>query len=190
MYYLAYGSNLHPIRLSKRIPSAKYINVIKVLGYQLKFNKVGVDQSGKCNIERTGNKDNTVYFALYEIEDNEKKELDEIESCGHGYEVQYIDLILNHQLVTAFTYVAMDKYINNDLLPFSWYRSLILVGMKYHSFDECYIHQTEKVSPIEDNDLKRVEKNTALIEEIEVNNSTHLIAVKNVKSIATTFYIK
>jgi len=190
MYYLAYGSNLHPIRLSKRIPSAKYISVIKVLGYDLKFNKVGIDQSGKCNIERTGNKYNTVYFALYEIEDNEKKELDEIESCGHGYEVQYIDLVLNHQLITAFTYVAMNKYINNDLLPFSWYRSLILLGMKHHSLDECYIHEIEKVSPIEDNDLKRVKKNTALIEEIEDNNSIDLKTVKNVTNITTTFYIK
>jgi len=194
MYYLAYGSNLHPIRLSERILSAKNIGVIEISGYQLKFNKIGIDQSGKCNVEKTKNNDNSVIFALYEIEDKEKKELDEFESCGHGYEVQYIDLIVNHYLVTAFTYVAMGKYINNDLLPFSWYKSLTLLGMKYHSFDECYIHEINKVDTIEDEDLKRVDRNTALIEKIQANNRIHL-TVKSVTNfaiakISATFYVK
>jgi len=194
MYYLAYGSNLHPIRLVERIQSAKNIGIIEIFGYQLKFNKIGIDQSGKCNIEKTNNKDNSVNFALYKIEDKEKNELDEFESCGHGYEVQYFDLMVNGQLVTAFTYVAMDKYIKNGLLPFSWYKSLTLLGMKYHSFNEKYINEIDGVNTIEDNTLKRVEKNAALIKKIQANNHIHL-TVKSVTNfaiakISATFYVK
>ena len=45
---LAYGSNLHPFRLTHRVPSAKLLGVVSVPGKRLAFHKRSDDGSGKC----------------------------------------------------------------------------------------------------------------------------------------------
>ncbi len=178
MYYLAYGSNLHPLRLNERVHSAKHVGEITISGYKLKFNKIGVDGSGKCNIKKTNCKDSVVKFVLFRFNDIEKQELDKYESYGHGYDVHYIDLIVNGLVITAFTYIAMENYINNDLSPFSWYKSLVILGMKHYSFDKHYIEKIEKTKAIEDENFERVEKNTLLIKRIQGNNGLQLTLEK------------
>jgi len=53
LYYFAYGSNLHPLRLQARLSSAQLIGTTILPGYALKFHKLGHCLSGKCNIVRT-----------------------------------------------------------------------------------------------------------------------------------------
>ena len=50
IHYLAYGSNLHPLRLTLRVPSARVIGVVEMPGYMLEFHKRSIDGSGKCLI--------------------------------------------------------------------------------------------------------------------------------------------
>lgn len=45
---LAYGSNLHPLRLRKRVSTANLIGIVEMQGYQLAFHKRSTDESGKC----------------------------------------------------------------------------------------------------------------------------------------------
>ena len=54
LYYLAYGSNLHPVRLTERVPSARFLGLTSLFGYQLRFHKRHEpDGSGKCNMYHT-----------------------------------------------------------------------------------------------------------------------------------------
>jgi gamma-glutamylcyclotransferase len=54
LYYLAYGSNLHPLRLMQRVSSAKVEDVIELPGRQGNFHKRSPDGSGKCNLTDEG----------------------------------------------------------------------------------------------------------------------------------------
>ena len=41
MLYAAYGSNLHPVRLSARVRAARLLGAGSVTGWELRFNKRG-----------------------------------------------------------------------------------------------------------------------------------------------------
>ena len=66
MLYAAYGSNLHPGRLRKRVPSADLVGCAKIEGWSLNFNKRGKDGSGKCSIGVSRN--SFVYVAVYDMD--------------------------------------------------------------------------------------------------------------------------
>ncbi len=59
LLYFACGSNLHPLRLSLRVPAARFQGALALTGYQLRFNKRGRDGSGKGNLLPTGHPDAT-----------------------------------------------------------------------------------------------------------------------------------
>ena len=48
--YFAYGSNLHPMRLMERVPSAKFVGTVEIKKYRLTFHKKSIDDSSKCNM--------------------------------------------------------------------------------------------------------------------------------------------
>ncbi|MFM9835765.1 MAG: gamma-glutamylcyclotransferase family protein [Methylophilaceae bacterium] len=77
VFYLAYGSNLHPVRLKERVSSAKLIGVIELYGYELAFHKLSTDESGKCLLNKTGADSSMVFAALYEFDDKDKGALDD-----------------------------------------------------------------------------------------------------------------
>ncbi len=81
MLYLAYGSNLHPTRISERVPSAILLGKAVVSDRVLQFHKRSVDGSAKCNMTRgTG----SVHAAIYEIPVDEKPGLDRTEGHVEG----------------------------------------------------------------------------------------------------------
>ena len=81
--YAAYGSNLHPIRLQKRVPSATFVGTCLFPRYDLKFHKVSKkDGSGKCNAV-PGEKG--IYLAIFEIDESERSILDRVEGLNNGY---------------------------------------------------------------------------------------------------------
>ena len=81
--YAAYGSNLHPVRLRKRVSSAKRLGSTHLDGYALRFNKVSwKDGSAKCNIVPS---DERIYLAVFEILETERVILDSFEGLGSGY---------------------------------------------------------------------------------------------------------
>ena len=45
MLYAAYGSNLHPARLSRRAPSAEFVGTALLPGWELRLHKRGQDGS-------------------------------------------------------------------------------------------------------------------------------------------------
>ncbi|MFU8878007.1 MAG: gamma-glutamylcyclotransferase family protein, partial [Wenzhouxiangellaceae bacterium] len=77
--YFAYGSNLLPARLAARTPSARIIGPAVLTGNRLAWHKHGVDDSGKCDIVKTGTLADRVFGAVYEIEVDDWNALDRAE---------------------------------------------------------------------------------------------------------------
>src|SRR5271170_4454468 len=77
--YFAYGSNMFTRRIAARVPSAIFSGTGYIRERRLTFNKVSIDGSGKCDIEGTANPNDLVYGVLFEIDSNEKGELDRAE---------------------------------------------------------------------------------------------------------------
>ena len=159
MLYAAYGSNLHPLRLSLRLPTARFAGTTKLGGNRLCFHKRSRDRSGKCNIV-SGN--DSVHFAIYELNGAEKAELDQIEGVGMGYSVEKIEV---PDFGECFTYVATATFIDDDLRPYSWYKELVLAGCVSLKLPNDYIAMIQAIAAIEDPDRTRHADNMKIVEQ-------------------------
>ena len=167
IYYFAYGSNLHPLRMKERVPSAELQSSASISGFRLVFNKTGVDGSAKCNLEETTDPAATVYGAIYKIKKEHKPILDKFESLNKGYVDTVIRVEIGGKLVNCFTYVAQKEYIDNELKPFHWYKRLVILGATYLNFPVDYIKMVESVESVEDNNMKRRQEHEQLIEQMK-----------------------
>lgn len=161
MNYFAYGSNMFLGWLRSRVPSAKFLQVIKLSGYTLKFHKRSTDGSGKCNALQTGKVDDVIYGILYEIDKREKHRLDEAEGLGKGYNEKIIELVDG---LKAFIYIADKNYINDGLKPFVWYKDIVVAGAKQNSLPDDYIKVLKSIETQNDPDKQREAKNQQFLE--------------------------
>ncbi len=163
LYYLAYGSNLHPLRLIERVPSAQLMFTAELKRYQLCFHKRGQDDSGKCNMQASTRASDRVFTAVYQISAQHKPLLDDFEGLGDGY----LDhpLTLHHQgrEYQCFSYFAQPEHIEEGLKPYDWYKSLVLQGARYLCFPEAYIAAIEANVSVPDQDQHRRDAHQALI---------------------------
>ena len=164
--YFAYGSNLHPIRLRERTSFCSYLFKASLPGYKLSFHKKSGDSS-KCNALKTSKPENEVLGIVYEINEDEKSDLDTAEGLGCGYDEKEIFFDSSGDQIKVFTYLANNNYIDDSLSPFDWYKELVLEGAKYYHFPRAYIEEIMKIEFIEDQDLSRAEKNFKLLERIK-----------------------
>jgi gamma-glutamylcyclotransferase len=160
-YYLAYGSNLHPVRLGLRCHSVKTIGVATLVKFELTFHKRSKDLSGKCNLlEKRGA---TAYGALFEIDSSEVPNLDKYEGVGTGYYKTQLSVTIGDQEYKAFTYLAETKYIDTALRPYAWYKALVVAGGRYHRMPETYIQSIEAIESAADLDVGRRSENELLL---------------------------
>lgn len=167
LYYLAYGSNLHPVRLMKRVPSASLLGKVELINKRIVFHKRSIDHSGKCTMVRDETNKPVAYGALFAMNPDEVVLLDRFEGCGHGYDRQAIVCNISNMEYHAFTYLATSKAIDVSLRPYHWYKQLVLAGARYHGFPEDYISHLERVESIPDPDRDRRIVNEELLKEIE-----------------------
>ena len=159
--YAAYGSNLHPLRLQKRVPTARLLGTSTLSGYELRFNKKSdVDGSGKCSINIAKG---VVYVAVFEISNTEKPDLDRIEGLGKGYRQQSIQL---EEYGDCLTYVADPMAIDETILPMDWYKEMVLLGCISNRFPKDYVSYIETVGSVQDSKMKRARANWKIIEEL------------------------
>jgi hypothetical protein len=158
--YAAYGSNLHPVRLTRRVSSARWLGSARVPDLELRFHKRGKDGSGKCNIVAG---DGEVHVAVYEFETAEKWKLDGIEGLGRGYEEAALAVT---GFGTCFTYMAADTHINEALEPFGWYKRLVLLGCEFNGFPAAYIERIRAIAHTVDPEQARRAENLRLTEEM------------------------
>ncbi len=161
LHYFCYGSNLHPVRLQERIPSAQLITTSAIQGYRVLFHKLSDDQSTKCNLFHTGYEQDQAYGAIYTMDATHKPVLDEYE--GEGYACCDISVTTGQQEFHCFTYIAQDTHITTDILPYHWYKELVLLGARYLNFPEQYIQHLDTSTTMPDPNAQRHQDRMALI---------------------------
>jgi len=160
LYYIAYGSNLHPLRLQQRLPGARILARIVLPAWQLRFHKRGQDGSGKCDLWPG---QGAAYGALYQIGVDEGLQLDRIED---GYARQPMTVALAGQRISAFTYRASDPFIAPALRPFDWYVELLLAGAEALAFEPTYRTRLATMACMDDGDGERNRAHRALAAEL------------------------
>jgi hypothetical protein len=154
---------MHPVRLQRRVPSSRFLEVARLTGHQLKFHKRHADGSGKCNIVFTGDDNDQVIGILYHILADEKYLLDKAEGVGKGYNITELELMGDRDSHIAFAYAADPLYIDDDLHPYPWYRALVVSGARMHGLPESYIRQLETHATVDDPDQERVELHMEIV---------------------------
>ncbi|MBT3202860.1 MAG: gamma-glutamylcyclotransferase [Gammaproteobacteria bacterium] len=166
MHYFAYGSNLHPVRLQDRVPSAKLISTIQLERHTLKFHKKSHDGSAKCNLIETGRSSDFIHGAIYELAAEHKHILDKFEGNGFGYKDKKIELKYQAKQYSCFCYFAQPEYIFENIEPYHWYKELVLLGAKYLKFPEAYISSIKSIKSVDDPDKNRRLENKILLQKI------------------------
>ena len=162
MRYAAYGSNLHPGRLGLRLASAQLLGTAFLPDWSLRFHKLSVDTSGKCSIRQGSS---GVHFAVYDISDADKENLDRIEGVGSGYDVITLDI---PDFGRCFSYSASKTHIDETLDPYDWYQALVLVGARALGFPPDYVKGIAAVPACRDPNDARHREMWNLVDSIEM----------------------
>ena len=162
--YAAYGSNLHPVRLSRRLATAKLCGTALVPGWSLRWNKRSRDGSGKCSIESGGD---GVHVAIYTMSKEDRTRLDCIEGLGEGYDGVTLQV---PGFGPCFSYTAAATHIDDSLQPYDWYRQLVLSGAAFHGFPRHYLERIQATQSTSDPDTARHQEMWDLVDLIEVQS--------------------
>ncbi|MDH3281700.1 MAG: gamma-glutamylcyclotransferase [Gammaproteobacteria bacterium] len=161
MLYFAYGSNLLSRRLAVRIGACAIAGTATAAGYRLVFHKRGQDGSAKADAFGTGLDSDTVLGVLYRVTAAQKRRLDEFE--GAGYRSADILIRSAQGRGQAVTYVALGHHIDANLMPFKWYRDLVIAGAYQWGFPPRYIEFLETHATQNDPDRERQRRNMAVL---------------------------
>lgn len=162
LHYFAYGSNLHPERMRRRVPSAQPLGCAVLTGHLLRFHKHSLkDDSGKCDAHYTGRVQDRVYGAVYSLAAAEKAALDAVE--GPGYEVAERVVIQGGTQRPVFLYRARPEAVVADLAPYDWYHALVVAGARHHGLPEPYIARIDAIAARPDPDATRAAQARALL---------------------------
>ena len=159
--YFAYGSNMSSKRLLSRTPSARVIGPAILRHYRLAFHKVGMDGSAKCDIVQA--EDAQVMGVLFEIELDDKPELDRVEGLGEGYDAATVEVESRGAAERALTYVATER--DSLLKPYTWYKRHVLEGAKEANLPRKYIDDIRAVVAQVDADKTREARELAIYRE-------------------------
>ena len=161
--YFAYGSNMLLERLQKRCKTAGFLGVVVAHGYTLAFSKKSKDGSGKATIARTASDDTALYGALYAIDLKDRAQLDRDEGIGYyrtdEFVVRRVD---NNEELTVTTYVAKHSEIDNNMMPYHWYKKLILAGARQKKLPDSFIANLEARRSVHDPCPERAKRKEAL----------------------------
>ncbi|MBT8109592.1 MAG: gamma-glutamylcyclotransferase [Gammaproteobacteria bacterium] len=163
LHYLAYGSNLHPFRLTRRVPNARLVATTRLDGHAVSFAKRSKDGSSKCSLATAAGADCAAYVAIYELPLVEKRLLDAAEGLGEGYEQADFRATVENEAYDVFTYVAAASHVTRELLPYDWYKSMVVEGARYHAFPDEYVRRFELQPCMPDPDLGRRNKAVAIV---------------------------
>jgi len=164
--YFAYGSNLHPLRLRERVPSAEVMGPASLPGHGLHFDKRGRDGSGKCDVRPTTARGECVLGVLYRVAGSDLVRLDRHEDAGRSYERRLVRVRAFDADVDAITYLAASAWIDPALIPWDWYKALVVAGARHHGFAPSYVDRIVSVPSRPDPDAERSAEHAALLARI------------------------
>ncbi len=158
----AYGSNLCIERMRVRVPSARPLTVAALGGHELRFHKIGRDDSAKADAYCTGEPGHAVWGVVYELGGDDKKALDGFERGYHERNVTLDER--GGGIVQAQVYLADADRIDPSLKPFSWYVALVAAGARQHGLPPEYLAAIEAVGTVEDPDHERHAREMSVIQ--------------------------
>ncbi len=162
----SYGSNMYSKRLIKRVPSVKILCIGKSQGFKVEFSKRSEDKSGKATLIKTTNKSDIIWGTISIISKKEKPLLDKAEGLGKGYYEEYIPIkTKTDEGIYLLTYIAEDSYIDKKLIPYSWYKTLVIEGAKENGLPKKYIEKLELQEAKEDENIERAKCELKILEE-------------------------
>jgi len=165
--YLAYGSNLHPLRLARRTPSCRLLGRASLPGFALRFHKRSdVDGSAKADACYTGRPRDQVHGVVYQLAAEEFPVLDRIEGIGAGYRLSVLEVDCAGERREVFLYTAVPSHLSPELRPFAWYRELVWRGARFHAMPEDYVHGIRQGPAMADPDPERDLHHRHLLEEM------------------------
>ena len=138
MWYFAYGSNLCQGRLLGRVATARYDRIARLPGHDFRFHKRGRDASGKADAFPTGSQSDAVWGVLVGLNETELSTLDNFEP-GYDRLVLEVELPADGSMCRASVYIAQPAAVDASLLPFSWYRQLVVAGGAARGLPDEYL---------------------------------------------------
>lgn len=141
LVYFAYGSNMLTARLAARCRIIATLGVATLADHSVAFAKRSVDNSGKATLAPATGR--TAYGVAFQMAASELKILDDIEGPGYRRIEVSVDVSGRPRgdrastSLTATTYVAGTH--EDGLLPYDWYRNLILAGSEEHGLPPGHI---------------------------------------------------
>jgi gamma-glutamylcyclotransferase (GGCT)/AIG2-like uncharacterized protein YtfP len=153
VYVIAYGSNIPEGRIKARTPHAELLGTGTLKGYQLAFDKAGLDGSAKANVHRVRDGDQEVWVAVYQMSKAEFRELNRYEV---GYEVKTESVELDGGTrVEANLYVAPQGEAPQEMLPYSWYVDHIRRGYEENGAPQHAIDWLDQLETKQDTNAQR-----------------------------------
>ncbi|MFN2166399.1 MAG: gamma-glutamylcyclotransferase family protein, partial [Anaerolineae bacterium] len=131
--YFAYGSNLHPGWMRRRVPSARILGAATLPDHALAFRKRGRDGSAKSDAAPAA--DAVLPGAVYEMRADDLPRLGAAEG---GYRQGAVMVETAAGPVEGFAWFAREEHHVTGLPPWDWYVSLILEGARFHGLPESH----------------------------------------------------
>ena len=179
--YFAYGSNMLTARMARRCPSARVFARAALPGYGIAFSKIGRDGTGKVTLVASAGGPNAqaanevaaslAHGVIYELSAADIEILDKIEGRGRGYHrFEAVATILDGKQsegvcanrIGVTTYIAEPGFLDTRLMPFDWYRDLVVAGAREHALPKPYRAMLEAQPITIDADLTRATRCEAL----------------------------
>jgi hypothetical protein len=144
-------------RLLQRLPMARFLAIAQLKQHRLSFRKNDAGESGKCDVEFTGNSADIVIGVIYQVSDEDQIILDQYEGLGWDYDSKQVEVTTHsEETLSAFTYTALN--IDTSMTPYHWYKEHVLRGAIEHGFPAEYIRFIEHFESKPDPDQQRSER--------------------------------
>lgn len=167
--YFAYGANLHPGWLRRRVQSAVVIGAAALPGHRIEFRKRGRDGSAKSDACSTGIASDRLHGALYRLSADDLQRLGAAEA---GYHLDEITVESTEGVLAALTWRADPAQLVAGLPPWNWYLALLRAGAAIHGLPVSHRRWLETVVSAPDPECDRAAIALEVIAAWDRNNVT------------------
>lgn len=159
--YFAYGANIHPGWLRRRVPEATLIGAGMLPGYRLAFRKRGRDGAARSDACPSAEPGAVLPGALYSLP---AAALARLGAAGAGYHAERVVVETVAGPQEAITWRADPADIVTGLRPWDWYVALIRAGATLLDLPEAHLRWLEQAPVAVDPDRERAARARAVIE--------------------------
>jgi gamma-glutamylcyclotransferase len=137
-------------RIKARANDANPLSIAHITGRRLTFHKIATrkngSRTGKCDICIDPDPKAVVYGVLFEIPESQ---FDDLNTFEKGYSL--VELVVHSPRLGAVTAVAdLADRTDATLIPYDWYRDLVLEGALQHAIPKPYIRDYIQSVRVED----------------------------------------